>query len=662
VARNSRRCTPDFRVLLLLVAGAAAEPARAWIYPEHRDIAMLAVQGLDAERGAQFAQLWSDARAGDAARLCERAADTEQSLTPECVDWAALSAIAGDHSCSSRELVQTVRESPWILMVADIAAQLKVDLAAIPVSDNRDVEGLRQRYASEEIKARRANALRTADTRIQRADRQYATRADSNLAHFMLARPDTQLDPFLYAQLALRTGSQLNAVGVYTWYHISALQKANRLRRAQLTTEERQRLTRAMLFDEAFALHFLEDMYAAGHVSGSWGDISQRKGTHDFYNVNGLEVFTWKGRDNTIVLAGDAHMRAEDSERVARAVRQSLMQVLEVAAGQGASVADPGIVADTDLPETFDVCTSETFPAQGPLTAGNGGNPYADELGRILLDTPVPGLGEGLGSMPRAHSEVGQFFGLTGAIDARRIDQGFSGSENQGSGWIGGLDVGFRAGLGLDGVLGNAGDGLVFVQFGLRSETPSSNRQTLDGQGPPAIAPGSTMPARSGLSTRIRMPFFLVPGDLLLMSPLFFFNRPAYENMAVTAANGGFIPWQYGIATGIGRFQLVAGRELGVTWYGTLFGDSHMVTPALDLNDDLQFVTHRSIFFDVPLVEYRPYRSFTSNQSSTVLFQLFAGIDVPHGENTTSTTAPAVNLDTIYSLGVRLLFDWRYYP
>ena len=105
-------------------------------------------------------------------------------------------------------------------------------------------------------------------------------------------------------------------------------------------------------------------------------------------------------------------------------------------------------MADTDLPETFDVCTSETFPAQGPLTAGNGGNPYADELGRILLDTPVPGLGEGLGSMPRAHSEVGQFFGLTGAIDTRRIDQGFSGSENQGSGWIGGLDVGFRAGVG----------------------------------------------------------------------------------------------------------------------------------------------------------------------------------------------------------------------
>ena len=96
------------------------------------------------------------------------------------------------------------------------------------------------------MKARRANALRTADTRIQRADRNYATRADSNLAHFMLPRPDTQLDPFAYGKLALRAGSPLNAPGVYSWYHIGALQKANRLRTTQLAPGERRQLVRAM--------------------------------------------------------------------------------------------------------------------------------------------------------------------------------------------------------------------------------------------------------------------------------------------------------------------------------------------------------------------------------------------------------------------------------
>ena len=143
-------------------------------------------------------------------RLCELAADAGQSLAPECVDWAALSAIAGDHSCSSREMVQTVRESTWILMVADIAAQLKVDLAAIPVSDNREVEGLRQRYATEEMKARRANALRTADTRIQRADRElrHPRGFQSRALHARPTRHAARPHRLRKAGAALRFGAQ----------------------------------------------------------------------------------------------------------------------------------------------------------------------------------------------------------------------------------------------------------------------------------------------------------------------------------------------------------------------------------------------------------------------------------------------------------------------
>ena len=74
--------------------------------------------------------------------------------------------------------------------------------------------------------------------------------------------------------------------------------------------------------DEAFALHFLEDVFAAGHVAGTRGDASQRKGTHDYYNEMGLKVSTWEGE--SIVLTGDAWMRHEDSERAAIAVQISL--------------------------------------------------------------------------------------------------------------------------------------------------------------------------------------------------------------------------------------------------------------------------------------------------------------------------------------------------
>src|SRR6185295_12776957 len=87
------------------------------------------------------------------------------------------------------------------------------------------------------------------------------------------------------------------------------------------------------------------------------------------------------------------------------------------------------------------------------------------------------------------------------------------------------------------------------------------------------------VPNRMGLSTRLRMPFYLFPADLLLLSPIYFVSPATYTNMAVVASNGGLIPWQAGIATPIGRFQFVLGRELGVTFYGVLSNDS-LIAPA----------------------------------------------------------------------------------
>ena len=656
------------RALLVLLLWSLANPAFGWIYPEHRDIALQAVQGLDAERRTVFDRFWRDARVGDEQRLCAQGADTEQGLTPTCIDWAALPGIAGDHACSSDEMLETVRTSDWILIVAEVAAQLKVDLARIPVTapaevteeDPSAIAEARRRLASEKSRADRLNALRSADSRLQRADLQYASRADINLAHFLLARPDTSLDPLRYGAIAGKPGSILNAVGVYAWYHISALQKASRLANEPLADEERRALARAMLFDEAFALHFLEDTFAAGHIAGSWGDVSQRKGTHDYYNQHGLEVFTWKGRDQTIVLMGDAHMRPQDAELAAATVRTSLEQVLDAAVGRSRGYGMPHDPAAPVRADTFDICMNETFPDRGVGLGSGGRGPYSPVLGEALLDTPVPGLGAGLGALPRARSEVGRFIGLAGTIDARAIDGGFV-PEND-SGWIGGLDIGFRGGVGLEGALGDAGDGLVFGHLGLRAESPSTNDATgtalenLDGNLSAAI------PARTGLSLRIRMPFYLVPGDLLLLSPMYFFARDTYTHMAVIAANGGLIPWQQGWATPIGRFQFVLGRELGITWYG-LIGDTQLAAPSDTPGGVAKVVNYKSVLYDLPVLEYRPYRSFSSNQSSTVLFQIFVGADVPRDASIESPPgASPVDLDTVYSVGLRLVFDWRYYP
>ena len=654
---------------LTLVLAGAVEPATAWVYPEHRDSAVLAVETLDPGRRAEFDHLWHLARANEA-RLCELGADGTQGVMPSCIDWAALSAIAGDHSCSAEEMTQTVLQAEWILSVADVAAHLKVDLAGVEIRPRPEqvsatqgtIQELRRRVESASTRAARKNALRTADNNMQRADSKYATRAYSSNAHFLLARPDTGMSAEQYAQLTWRIGSRINALGVYAWYHLSALQKATRLAHEPLGTEQRQALVRAMLFDEAFALHFLEDSFAAGHIAGTWGDASQRQGTHDYYNEAGLEVFLWRGGGGSVVVMGDANMRQEDAERVAAAVRASLEQVLDTATGRERAHELPYTPSAPAQPDSFNVCKNQVLIPRPDLTTAPEAYKEAvvAEDSEVLAQTPIPGLGPGLGALPRFRSEIGAFFGLAGSIDGRWINGGFTPSN--GNGFIGGVELAARVGLGLDGVMRESGDGLTYLSVGVRGDTSSTNSVSGTTSSEAGGNLTSAIPSRTAVSTGVRMPFYLVPGDLLLLAPLYFFSPERYERIAVTAANGGLIPWQAGFSTGFGRFQFVLGRELGVTFYG-ISGDDRVLAPSATPGGPARVVAYKSTAFDMPILEYRPYRSFSSNQSSALLFQIFAEYDVPHSATVVSPTgAPGVQLTDVWSVGIRLVFDWRYYP
>ena len=655
--------------LLVAVLGfaCATSPAFAWVYPEHRDIAVLGIESLDAQRQAIFDQLWAEARSGYEKRLCKQGADATQGLMPECIDWAAMSAIAGDHSCSSAQLLDTVSTSEWILAVAEVAAQLKVDLTRVsktsPVASQKDgrslIGDLRRQMDSEGIRADRINVLRTADIRLQRADPEYATRAGSNNAHFLLARPRVDFTAPEYIETTLTVGSEVNAVGVWGRFHLSALQKATRLARESLSPDERAALARAVLADEAFALHFMEDVFAAGHVAGTWGDVSQRKGTHDYYNESGLEVRTWQPGANTAVLMGDAHMRPEDAQRAAEAVRLSLEQVLDTAAGRPRATNLPYTPAAPGEPEAFDVCSNDRL---GPWSQGREPTPEAVELGvEVLLLTPVPSLGEGLGAMPRFRSELGPFIGVAGSLDMRSVDGGFTGLED-GSGFVGGADLSLRLGYGLDGVIDEGGDGLVYFSVGFRGDIPSTNKYT---EAAPAQQGGSltaAIPARTGLTVRMRMPFYLIPGDLLFLSPLYLASPKTYQGMAVTAVNGGLIPWQLGWATRFGRFQLVLGREIGVTLHGLGAEEETLLAPGVPAGSSPRVVEFESTYLEFPILEYRPYRSFDTTQSSELILQLFAGVDIPNGGTVVYPPgAPRADLDRVYSIGVRVTFDWRRY-
>jgi hypothetical protein len=614
---------------LVLVVGRAS----AWIYPEHRDITVRTVQKLDPERRAMLERLWADARSGHEQRLCADAADTGQARTPSCIDWAAWPAIAGDHSCSAEDMVQTILTTRWILAVADSAATLKKDLA------------------DAKTRWQRVNTLRDADIRLQRADAEYATRAGANNVHFLATRLSADEDGLAYVRQCLSEGAELNALGAYAWYHLSALEKASRVSRGDLSPEQRSALARALLADEAFALHFLEDSYAAGHVAGTWGDVSLRKGTHDYYNEHGLEARRWVGK--SIVLRGDGYMRPEDAERAAEAVRTSLEQVLDAASGRGPTAGLPSDAAVV-LPDTFNVCASMTMPAR---TAHPSLHPL---FAAVMQDVPVPGLGPGPGDLPRFRAELGPFIGLAAGGSGTWVGRGFGATQRTG-GVIGSLDGAVRLGFGLEGVLDEAGDGLVFLDLGVRLDSASSMKITDD----PRLAQGgaitAAIPSRSAVTARLRMPFWLLPGDLLLALPLLAMAPDTYAKMAVVAANGGLIPWQTGIATPLGRFQFVLGREVSVSLYG-LLDEDRLIIPPMVPDGGSTLADLQSISVHFPVLEYRPFRTFSQDQSTSLVVQLFAGFDVPTSASVVSPAgAPEPDLKPLWQVGLRLAFDWRYY-
>jgi hypothetical protein len=595
-------------------------PAFAWVFPEHRDIAVLAIQRLSPEQQLLLQKLWLEARSGHETRLCEQLANATQGTRPTCIDYAAWAAIAGDHSCSARDMLNTVLDAPWIIPVARVGARLKQQLAQA------------QRHSQ------RVNAVRDSDISLQRTDPEYATRAGSNNAHFLMARPDVAMEPDAYGRLALGPNAALNSLATYLWYHLRAVALATYIANGKVPAESRALAVRAALADEAFALHFLEDSFAAGHATGTWGNTAVRLGTHDYYNEHGLSVVTWNGQ--RYVAMGDANMRAEDAERAATAVRDSLAQLL--AAFSGKMVLDePGDFTKVE-PDGFDVCKEPRFPSAG------GSHPDVIKVAPIIGQTPVPGLNSGLGELPRFRAEIGPFVGLSTAVQFGAMTRGFGSTQTDVS-TTGGLEAAFRAGIGLEGVLNEASDGLVFAEIGVREDKHASGV--------------ATVPGRGAITTRFRAPFWLIPGDLIVAAPvLAFTSRRALQKMAVQAGTGGLIPWQAGIATRIGRFQFVLGREVGISLYHN--GSDHpLIIPTPGVPPaNVTLITLSSTRYEFPILDYRIFRTFSLNQSSGLIVQPYVGFDKPTGSSVVSPLGAAnPRLHTITTAGVRIVFDWRHY-
>jgi hypothetical protein len=625
-------------VIFLFILFGITQRAFAWVYPEHRQILLLAIQNLRPEYRVLMDKYWSEARSGFTNRLTESVIDTLQGIKPAQLDYASWAGIAGDHSCSPEDMLNSVLYSEWILKVADIAAHLKADLAK---AKNR----------SEEI-----NAIRNSDIRLQRADLEYATRAGANNVHFLLARPGVNTDIKEYVLACLSPGSPLNALGAYSWFHISAISKAARYASESLSPKEKSALMLAALADEAFALHFLEDSYAAGHIAGTWGDVSIRKGTHDYYNEKGLEVVSWDGK--RMVMKGDAFMRPEDAVVAALNVRLSIEQFLDAANGvlKINFRSDPVYLRDSA--DSFNVCKNVVMPSRKADTILKEDVRF---LADVLKKTPVPGLATGAGEFPRFRSEMGTFLGVSASLNSSALSGGFGADQTQ-KGFVAGVEANVRFGFGMEGVLNEAGDGLVFLQFGWRSDGAATMQSGIPN------LPNSTtnsftaaVPGRSAYNLRLRLPFWLIPGDLIILGPILYLISPkAATSVAVTAGNGGLIPWQTGIATSVGRFQFVLGREIGVSLYGLNKTKDAIAIPT---KNAFTAIEYKSTLLDFPFLEWMPFnRSFSQWQSSSVLVQFSAGVNIPYGVTVLQPPqAPVPALKSVWQLGLRVIFDWRHY-
>ena len=307
-----------------------------------------------------------------------------------------------------------------------------------------------------------------------------------------------------------------------------------------------------------------------------------------------------------------------------------------------------------NLPDSFNVSKNNFMPSR------KVDEKLYEPLRDVLIKTPVPGLATGLGELPRFKAELGLFVGVAPAIRTNGISGGF-GTTQTSAGGLFGLDISVRVGLGIEGVLNEAGDGLVFLEAGWRQDGPSTQKF---GDSPKLIEAGqiaSAIPGRDALNLRLRMPFYLLPFDLLLTTPILLWASPeTFANMAVTAGNGGLIPWQSGISTSVGRFQFILGREIGVTLYGGGDQMDAIVVPLAEGGSSA--LTFKSIQLDFPVVEYRPFRTFSLDQSSSLVIQLNFGVDIPYDGSVIAPEGIEVpDLKPVWYIGLRTAFDWRYY-
>lgn len=261
-------------VLALLLE---ASSARAWYFPEHVVLSRDGQSVLAPEIRAVLAAAVTGARR-DGLTLCERIDPSLDELlvdtplqtpmirTPQsvpCVPYSALSGLAADHASDVAELRTLLTSRAGITLVSAVAYEWR-----------RFIDSARRGERSLD----RMSFVHELDVALYFLDPGYVPRARATRVHF---RDVGRSFETVLRELA--TDGRIDEVFArFTFHHLRSLILARMGRHTEA------------LLDHAFAVHFLQDAFASGHLvmsPASWAEGRDAvRWRHDAFNADGLPV------------------------------------------------------------------------------------------------------------------------------------------------------------------------------------------------------------------------------------------------------------------------------------------------------------------------------------------------------------------------------------
>ncbi len=540
-------------LLVALVVLSLTRSASAWLLYEHDQIAGAAFARLSEEDRATLRRAWQTAlatRGARAAHYCKQiddglSAQTIQGEQEWCAGFPALTGLAGDHACVPSEMTQSVEESDWVGPLLAESWMRESMVSSIHVKNVLE----------------RTRHWRDHNLNVQGIDPGLVPRAQNNRSHFPspldVNGEGIAPDMASYLKRSLAPDAPISSVAFYLHYHLFALREALEGR------------AWPALVAESFAIHFLQDTFSSGHIVGTWGDLGQRLGSHDYYCIHGLDVRTWSGVLYTA--HGDAFLTAPDVHMSGIAAATSLAQVARALRIKEGALADEAFVrsiehAVKEMPELTDKltgCDLGLKPPRGLVAVAS--EPFASD---VLTRFPIPASREN--GMPRFRSEVGGFLGIMLEGNGYAVfgaPHSLPASDAR-------LRVGVGGGFALEGAFTRFMDGRFFVDafVAVSLHEYEVGRRAV------------------GFGARVRMPFVAIPGDaIFFVAPVAIANSRLGYDLGRMAASGGLFGLERQIVLRENvSAQLMIGRELAATWF-----------PEVGWQ------------FDLPLIELRGDRLFT---------------------------------------------------